>query len=103
MVGCSIPQDNQSCLISKDIAAAASATAASIMILDVCVYIYNNIIMSMSPLTKSSSSPFQSACVRLNPYDLQHHCEKQIPFCIHDKSILLLGHLGAFYRRIEDA
>jgi hypothetical protein len=41
------------------------------------------------------SSPFQSSCARLNPYGLQHHCEKQIPFCIHDKSILLLGRLDA--------
>jgi hypothetical protein len=77
-------------LISKDIVAAA--TAASIMILDVYIY---NIIMPMSPLAKSSL-PFQSACVRLNPYGRRYHCEKQIPFCIHDKSILLLGRLGAY-------
>jgi len=42
-----------------------------------------------------SSSPFQPSCARLNPYDRQHHCEKQIPYDIHGKSILLLGHLGA--------
>ena len=46
-------------------------------------------------LKSSSSSFFQSSCARLNPYGHQHHCEKQIPSCIHDKSILLLGHLGA--------
>ena len=43
-----------------------------------------------------SSSPFQSSCVLLNAHDLQYRCEKQIPFCIHDKSILLLGHLDAY-------
>ncbi len=42
-----------------------------------------------------SSSLFQLSCGRLNPYGHQHHCEKQIPSCIHDKSILLLGRLGA--------
>jgi len=51
--------------------------------------------MPMFPLAKSSLL-FQSARARLNPYDRRYHCEKQIPFCIHGKSILLLGHLGAY-------
>src|SRR5215212_9453793 len=42
-----------------------------------------------------SASFFQPACVRLNSYDLQHHCEKQTPCDIHDRSILLLGRQGA--------
>jgi hypothetical protein len=42
-------------------------------------------------------------CAQLNPYGGQYHYEKQMPFCIHDKSILLLGHLGPFYGRIRDA
>ena len=42
-----------------------------------------------------SSSLSQSFCAPLNPYGRQYHCEKEILFCIHDKSILLLGHLGA--------
>jgi hypothetical protein len=50
--------------------------------------------MPRFPLVKSSS-PFQSSCARLNPYDRRCHCEKQIPYDIHDKSMLLLGHLGA--------
>ena len=57
--------------------------------------------MPRSLLVKSSSLS-QSACARLNAYDRQYHCEKQIPYDIHGKSILLLGHLGAFYRRIGD-
>jgi hypothetical protein len=74
---------NQNYLISKDIAA-----ATSIMIRHI------TFIMPMTQLVKSSSL-FQSSCARLNPYDLQHHCEKEIPSCIHGTSILLLGHLGA--------
>jgi hypothetical protein len=31
----------------------------------------------------------------LNPYGHLYHCGKEISFCIHDKSILLLGHLAA--------
>jgi hypothetical protein len=54
-------------------------------------------IMPMS-LLLISSLPFQSSCARLNSYDLQHHCEKQILFCIPGNSILLLDHLGAFNR-----
>ena len=50
-----------------------------------------------------SSSPFQSAYARLNPYDRQHHCEKQIPYDIHGKSILLLGHRGACINLLQDA
>jgi hypothetical protein len=42
-----------------------------------------------------SVSLFQPSCVRLNPHDRQRHCEKQIPYDIHGKSTLLLGHLGA--------
>jgi hypothetical protein len=42
-------------------------------------------------------------CAQLNPYGGQYYYEKQMPFCIHDKSILLLGHLGPFYGRIRDA
>ena len=53
------------------------------------------IIMPMSQLVKYSSSFSQSPCAQLNPYGRRHHCGKQILFCIHDKSILLLGHLGA--------
>ena len=40
-------------------------------------------------------SLFQPCCVHLNPYDRQHHCEKQTPYDILGKSILLLDHLGA--------
>jgi hypothetical protein len=58
--------------------------------------------MPMSLLVKSSS-PFQSSCGWLDPYGRQHRCEKQIPYDIHDKSMLLLDHLGAFYGRIRDA
>jgi hypothetical protein len=54
------------------------------------------IIMPMSQVVKYSSSFLQSACARLNPYGRQHHCGKEIWFCIHDKSILLLGHRGAW-------
>jgi hypothetical protein len=52
--------------------------------------------MPMSPLAESLSAPFQLSYVLLSPYGPQYHCGKQTPFCIHDKSILLLGHLGAF-------
>jgi hypothetical protein len=48
-------------------------------------------------------SLFQPSCVQLNPYDHQHHCEKQIPYDIHGKSILLLGHLGALCNLPQDA
>jgi hypothetical protein len=58
-------------------------------------------IMLMSQLVRSTSL-VRLACARLNPYDRQYHCEKQIPYDIRGKSILLLGHLGAFYRRIGD-
>ena len=60
------------------------------------------IIMPMSQLVKPSSF-FQSSCVRLNPYGRRHHCGKELSSRIHGKSILLLGHPGAFYTRIEDA
>ena len=53
-------------------------------------------IMLRSPLVKYSLSFLQSVYVRLNLHDLQHHCGKEISFCIRDKSILLLGHLGAY-------
>jgi hypothetical protein len=52
------------------------------------------VIIPMSQLG-ISSSPAQSTCVRLNLYGHRYHCEKKISFCIHDKSILLLGHMGA--------
>jgi hypothetical protein len=53
--------------------------------------------MPMSQVVKYSSSSFlQSACARLNPYGRRHHYEKEISLCIHDKSILLLGHRGAY-------
>jgi hypothetical protein len=52
------------------------------------------IILPMSQLVKPASF-FQSSCVLLNPYDRPHHCGKEISFCIHGKSILLLGHLDA--------
>jgi hypothetical protein len=54
------------------------------------------IVMPMSQVVKYSSSFLQSACVQLNPYGRRYHCGKKISFCIHDKSILLLGHLGAW-------
>jgi hypothetical protein len=38
---------------------------------------------------------FSISLCPLNPYGLQHHCEKQILFCIHGKSILRLGRLDA--------
>jgi hypothetical protein len=53
-------------------------------------------IMLRSPLVKYSLSFLQSVCVHLNPYDLQHHCGKEVSFCIRDKSILFLGHRGAY-------
>jgi hypothetical protein len=55
------------------------------------------IIMPMSQVVKYPSSSFlQSAYARLNPYGRRHHYEKEISLCIHDKSILLLGHRGAY-------
>jgi hypothetical protein len=54
------------------------------------------IVIPMSPVVKYSSSFLQSAYARLNPYGRRYHCGKKISFCIHDKSILLLGHLGAW-------
>jgi hypothetical protein len=60
------------------------------------------IIMPVSHLVKPASF-FQSSCVLLNPYGRRHHCGKEISSCIHGKSTLLLGHLGAFYIRIEGA
>ena len=59
-------------------------------------------VITQTSLVKSASF-FQPACARLNSYGLQHHCEKQTPYDIHGKSILLLDHLGAFYSRIGDA
>ena len=50
-----------------------------------------------------SVSLIQPSCVRLNPHDRQHHCEKQIPYDIHGKSILLLGHRGACINLLQDA
>jgi hypothetical protein len=84
---------NQSYLISKDINSNCPYNNT---------HAYDIIIMPVSPLAKSSS-PFQLSCVLLNPCGRRHHYEKQILFCIHGKSILLLGHLGAFCRRIEEA
>jgi hypothetical protein len=53
--------------------------------------------MPMSQVVKYPSSSFlQSACGQLNPYGRRHHYEKEISFCIHGKSILLLGHGGAY-------
>ena len=54
------------------------------------------IIIPMSQVVKYLSSFLQSACALLNPYGRRYHCGKEISFCIHDKSILLLGHLGAW-------
>ena len=54
------------------------------------------IIMPMSQVVKYSSSFLQSACAELSPYGPRYHYGKEISFCIHDKSILLLGHLGAW-------
>jgi len=64
---------------------------------NVCGYdTYREGAMLMSQLMEpQSSSPFRLACVLLNYYGLQYHCGKQISFCIHDRSILLLGHLDA--------
>ena len=42
-----------------------------------------------------SVSLFQSSHAHLNSYDRQYRCEKQIPYDIRDKSILLLDHQGA--------
>ena len=53
-------------------------------------------IMPMSQVVKYSSSFLQSACAELSPYGPRYHCGKEISFCIHDKSILLLGHRGAY-------
>jgi hypothetical protein len=50
-------------------------------------------IMQMS-LVKSASF-FQLACAHSNSYGHQHHCEKQTPYDIRGKSILLLGRQGA--------
>jgi hypothetical protein len=60
------------------------------------------IIMPKSQLVKPTLF-FQSACARLNPYGRLHHCEKKISSCIHDKSILLLGHPDACILIAEDA
>ena len=54
------------------------------------------IVMSMSQVMKYSSSFLQSACAQLNPYDRRYHYGKKIPYDIRGKSILLLGHLGAW-------
>ena len=53
-----------------------------------------DIIMPMSQLVKPSLL-FRSTCAQLNLYGHRHHCGKQISSYIHDKSILLLGHLDA--------
>lgn len=53
-----------------------------------------NIIMPKSQV--KSSTLFQSFCGHLASYGHQHHCERQIPSCIHDTSILLLDRLGAY-------
>jgi hypothetical protein len=42
-----------------------------------------------------SESLFQPSYVRLNFYDRQYRCEKQIPYDIRGKSKLLLDPLGA--------
>jgi hypothetical protein len=55
-------------------------------------------IMEMT-LVKSASF-FQPACVRLNSYGRQYHCEKQTPYDIHGTSILLLGPQGAMYNSL---
>jgi hypothetical protein len=47
-----------------------------------------------TPLVKSASF-FQLVCARLNSCGHQHHYEKQRPYDIHGKSILLLGRQGA--------
>jgi hypothetical protein len=60
------------------------------------------IIMPQSQLVKPTLF-FQSACARLNPYGRLHHCGKEISSCIHDKSILLLGHPDACILIAEDA
>jgi hypothetical protein len=51
-------------------------------------------LIMQTSLVKSASF-FQLDCVRLNSYGRQHHCEKQTPYDIHGKSILLLGRQGA--------
>ena len=62
------------------------------------------IIMPMSQVVKYSSSSFlQSTCAQLNPYGRQYRCEKRTLSCIHDKSILLLGHPDACILIAEDA
>ena len=53
-------------------------------------------IITQTSLVKSASF-FQPACARLNSYGRQYHCEKQTPYDIHGKSILLLGRQGALY------
>lgn len=63
------------------------------MMMIIIIIIIN--IMSMSQVVRYSSSFLQSACAQLNPYGRRYHCGKEISFCIHDKSILLLGHRGA--------
>jgi hypothetical protein len=63
-------------------------------------YICKNIIVLLYLLVKPSL-PSQLDHVLLDPCDHQCHCEKRISYCIHDKSILPLGHLGAFSSRIK--
>jgi hypothetical protein len=72
--------------------------AATVSLYDDEVLQHDNdyFIMAMSQLVRYPSSFFQPACARLNPYGRRHHCGKEISFCIHDKSILLLGHRGAY-------
>jgi hypothetical protein len=54
------------------------------------------IIIALKSLLTKSSLFSQSVYAPLNPYDELYHQEKEISCCIHDKPILLLGHLGAF-------
>jgi hypothetical protein len=68
------------------------------------VHLYHTIhyySIKKSQLLRRSSLFSQLTYDQLSPYDLQHRYEKDISSCIHDKSILLLGHLGAFFTRIK--
>ena len=62
-----------------------------IIIIDYLTYYYAEVSVDEIIIT------FSIILCPVKPYGGQYHCEKQIPFCIHDKSILLLGHLGPFY------
>jgi hypothetical protein len=90
-------------------------TSYSLLFFSLCCHCFSNLyrillflidISSPSFMQRSlvkSMSLFQPPCVRLNPHDHQHHCEKQILYDIHDKSTLLLGHLGALCNSPQDA